>query len=142
MASKAISRFQGNYRYLSNFHIEPDGSHVEGEFQRSKCKYAADVPKFKNLLPREAKALGRSVQLRDNWEVLKLEYMTMYVRTKFRDHPELARRLVDTGDAELIEGNAHGDTFWGVDVNTGTGKNWLGIILMLTRSRLVYRANG
>lgn len=31
-----ISRFTGEYAFLSNFFIEPDGTHVEGEFQGSK----------------------------------------------------------------------------------------------------------
>lgn len=32
-----IDRFVGKYRFLSNFFIEPDDTHVEGEYQWAKC---------------------------------------------------------------------------------------------------------
>lgn len=43
--------------------------------------------------------------------------------------------LINTGDAELIEGNSWGDTFWG-ECN-GIGENNLGKILMKIRKEIV-----
>lgn len=54
---------------------------------------------------------------------------------KFRQYPELAKKLVATGDAELIYGNTCGDTYWGVF--EGEGENNLGKVLMKVRDRLV-----
>jgi predicted NAD-dependent protein-ADP-ribosyltransferase YbiA (DUF1768 family) len=42
--------------------------------------------------------------------------------------------LLETGDAELIEGNDWGDTFWGVC--GGKGNNFLGKLLMEVRKEL------
>ena len=44
-----------------------------------------------------------------------------------------------TGDAEIVEDSAF-DTFWGVG-GDGTGLNWLGRILMETRTALVAEAS-
>lgn len=43
-------------------------------------------------------------------------------------------RLLETGDAMLIEGNTWGDTFWGVC--NGQGLNVLGNLLMEIRQEL------
>ena len=47
-------------------------------------------------------------------------------------------KLKQTGFCELIEGNYWGDTFWGVDYETGhnsvfAGSNHLGIMYMILR---------
>ncbi len=127
-----IDRFEGNYRFLSNFFIEPDGTHVEGEYQAMKCRHVDDIMKFVGISPSEAKKLGRKVELRTDWnDKLKIEIMQKLVRQKFEDNFELAMRLVATGDAELIEGNWWGDKFWGQC--EGVGDNWLGKILMEVR---------
>jgi hypothetical protein len=43
----------------------------------------------------------------------------------------MAQRLIQTGDAYLIEGNTWGDQYWGVC--DGQGLNSLGLLLMETR---------
>jgi len=62
--------------------------------------------------------------------------MTTIVRNKFKAHPDLKKKLLETGTAKLIEGNTWHDTFWGVNINTGKGENHLGKILMQVRSEL------
>lgn len=59
---------------------------------------------------------------------------------KFQQHPDLAQKLLNTGDAVLVEGNDWGDTFFGVVNSTGEGENWLGELLMLTRKNLALSA--
>ena len=46
----------------------------------------------------------------------------------------LAQKLIETGNAKLVEGNCWGDKFWGVC--KGEGKNNLGLILMKVRGEL------
>ena len=59
--------------------------------------------------------------------------MLSIVRAKF-ENAYLRRRLIATGDAELMEGNDWGDRFWGVC--RGKGENRLGKILMKVRAEI------
>lgn len=129
-----IDRFTGQYRFLSNFFIEPDGTHVEGEFQAAKCKVPEDAEAIRMLEPGEAKRWGRSVVIRKDWDDIKIGVMHALVLHKFTDHDCLRIRLLRTNDAALIEGNHWGDDFWGVF--DGSGRNELGKILMAVRSVL------
>lgn len=86
--------------------------------------------------PREAKRIGRQVDLRPRWDDIRVGVMADLTQIKF-SRSVLAEQLLDTGDALLFEGNTWGDHFWGVDINTGVGQNWLGRLLMITRSRLL-----
>jgi len=61
--------------------------------------------------------------------------MEKLVRIKFQN-PEMREKLLATGDVEIEEGNTWGDTFWGVDLETGEGENRMGKILMKIRSEL------
>lgn len=130
-----IDRFIGPYRYLSNFYIEPDGTHVEGEYQESKCLRDSDRQKFKGLGPSEAKKLGRNVWMRGDWEEIKDQVMYDLVLQKFQDHRDLRLKLLSTSPAKLIEGNSWGDKYWGVC--DGVGENVLGRILMFVREELL-----
>lgn len=129
-----INSFQGTYRFLSNFYIEPDGTCVEVEYQAAKCANEAEETRFIGLTPGHAKRLGRQVKLRPDWEDVKLSIMEDLVWKKFGEHAGLAALLRETGDAELIEGNNWGDRYWGV--YWGSGANHLGRILMRVRDDL------
>lgn len=83
------------------------------------------------VTPGKAKRLGRSIELRDGWDNLKLHYMRVILEIKFSD-PELMKMLQNTSGAHLIEGNTWGDKFWG-ESPIGTGSNNLGKILMSIR---------
>jgi N-glycosidase YbiA len=54
-------------------------------------------------------------------------------------HRKLARRLLDTGDAVLVERTAH-DAYWG-DGGDGSGQNRLGALLMRLRDELAAAAD-
>lgn len=128
-----IDSFRGEYRFLSNFYIEPDRTCVECEFQQAKV-YPALIPNFLLLTPAEAKKLGRSVELRPDWEFVKKKIMYDLIKKKFTDHSILKYLLLQTGTNELIEGNTWGDTYWGIC--NGKGSNHLGRILMQVRGEL------
>ena len=66
---------------------------------------------------------------------MRIDIMTALVTQKFNRHIDLRKKLLATGDEELIEGNWWGDTFWGVC--RGKGDNHLGKILMEVRSKLI-----
>ena len=133
-----IYGFQGKYRFLSNFWIEPDGSHVEGEYQAAKCANTEDVEKFKGLTPGQAKRLGRNIKVVDYWDSAKVTIMRNLVVEKFKN-PKMAEMLLATGDEEIVEGNTWGDKFWG-QVNH-VGQNHLGKILMEVRKQLKEHSN-
>jgi ribA/ribD-fused uncharacterized protein len=130
----AIREFSGTYRFLSNFYVERQGLTVEHWFQASKT---LDPLERKTVL--EAKRLGGMVTLRPDWDDVRIQVMSFFVAKKFRGDPELTARLRATGEALLVEGNTWGDTFWGVDLETGKGENHLGVILMAIRAGLNFR---
>lgn len=84
--------------------------------------------------PSESRRLGQEVSLRSDWEQIKVRMMYEVVLAKFVQNPNLAERLIATGDAHLEEGNNWGDRIWGT-VN-GVGENHLGKILMRIRAEL------
>lgn len=137
---KSIEQFRGEYFFLSNFYEAPvyyNGLlyyNNEAAFQAQKVLDREIQKQFTNYAPRVAKARGKKVQLRDDWEDVK--YVTMYdiCLQKFIQNPDIRQKLIDTGDALLVEGNMWNDTTWGVSLRTGNGKNWLGIILMDVRT--------
>ena len=91
------------------------------------------------MTPIEAKKMGRTLSLRSDWEDVKDEVMMGVLFEKFKD-PELAAKLLATGEAELEETNHWGDKYWGVDSETGEGRNKLGKILMVVRGVLKARS--
>lgn len=141
-----INSFSGKYHFLSNFseaEVWLDGmSYPSTEYAYQAAKTFDARWRRKIQLaesPNEAKRLGRKAPLRDNWEDIKDEIMYKMVRQKFRQHADLTELLLSTGDAELVEGNWWGDTYWGVC--KGKGKNMLGKTLMAVREELKERLN-
>lgn len=66
----------------------------------------------------------------------RLANMFNAVNQKFTVNSDLGDLLVETGDQLIVEGNDHGDTFWGVDSRSGEGQNHLGQTLMRVRGGL------
>lgn len=139
-----IDSFKGHHWFLSNFSdstIQIDGiwyPTVEHAFQAQKTEdknvrsMIASMP-----TPSQAKKAGGPsgiVRLRPGWDDMRNEVMRRCLKQKFAPGSELARRLLDTGDVELIEGNHWGDMYWGV--YDGRGHNHLGRLLMEIRSSL------
>jgi predicted NAD-dependent protein-ADP-ribosyltransferase YbiA (DUF1768 family) len=70
-----------------------------------------------------------------DWPHVRLGIMERLLRQKFTPGSELAAML-SAVDGAIWEGNAWGDTFWGVDLATGEGENNLGRLLMAIRDEL------
>ena len=158
ISPEVISSFSGRYRPFSNFYkaeVWPDWwpqtlpSFPGNEWlyqawksdpEQSPDRWIKEVELIRSSeTAREAKFLGGSIPLRDDWEEIKIAVMRYCVQLKFRNHPDLRQLLLDTEDADLIEGNTWGDRFWGAtwDKDFGwTGLNWLGTLLMEEREAL------
>lgn len=137
----AIKEFRGAYGFLSNFYpcvVQDDrGTYypsTEHAYQAMKFLGKDRRKIFEDGSPGSAKSNGKGSGMRDDWEAVKLEVMLNLLRQKFKAGSNLAQRLLDTGDRELIEGNYWGDTFWGVC--KGVGQNNLGKLLMQVRKEL------
>ncbi len=137
---KTIDRFDGEYRWLSNFwlaDVKFDGTvypSVEHAYQAAKTT-DSDLRRVirQAATPGKAKRLGGCVFLRRDWERVKIPIMTLLVGRKFQD-PDLRNKLKATGSIPIIEGNTWGDVFWGTC--NGHGENHLGRILMDLRDKL------
>lgn len=143
-----ICEFEGKYAFLSNFFpssilyegiVYPTNEHF---FQAMKTLNQEERKKIAAAdTPGKAKRLGRHVQLRADWEQIKVDVMRTGLMLKFTD-AELAQKLIDTGDEELIEGNWWHDNTWGScfcnDCIHKPGRNLLGMLLMELRKELIY----
>lgn len=143
MADKIVKEFQGQYRWLSNF--------VPAEVELNGVKYASvehaymsaksDDPEWKAYCadgknkPGDVKRKSKTIQLRPDWNEIKLGVMEHCVRQKFNQEPYKSR-LLATGDMYLQESNTWKDTFWGIDLKTGNGFNNLGKLIMKIRKEI------
>lgn len=133
-----IKGFFEKQRYLSNYDPSPvwyEGLYyptTENAYQAAKCYLEADRKRFQGISPADAKALGQIVPMRDDWDEAKFDIMSELVFQKFLKHKDKRTLLLATGDRYLEETNHWHDRTWGVC--QGVGKNWLGVILMKTRS--------
>ena len=91
--------------------------------------------------PGSAASLGRSRdrKIRDDWEEVKDYIMYIAVLSKFTTHADLRELLLSTGNAYLVE-DSPVDYYWGIGAD-GSGRNKLGLTLMLVRTVLQYVNN-
>lgn len=91
--------------------------------------------------PYSCKAIGRTPGvMREDWDRIKFMIMAELVRRKFAQHEVLKRKLLNTGDLILIEGNTWDDNIWGhcicANCRDIPHQNMLGQILMGLRAEL------
>jgi ribA/ribD-fused uncharacterized protein len=142
-----IDKFDGPYRFLSNFWPSPvmfcgDTYHtVEHAYQAAKTLDLRARAKFRDgtITAGMAKRMGKELVLRPNWDIIKTTVMECLIKQKFRDKT-LKQMLLETAPALLIEGNTWHDRFWGEcycpNHKNNPGKNNLGTILMRVRDEL------
>ena len=137
---EVIREFIDAYAFLSNFYHSPVKYrnliylNAEAAFQAQKESCEKDKEQYTRMNPAQAKLVGRNCNLREDWEDIKEQTMYEIVSAKFTQNKNLAKLLLDTGDAYLEEGNWWHDTTWGVC--NGVGENKLGKILMRVREEL------
>jgi ribA/ribD-fused uncharacterized protein len=71
---------------------------------------------------------------RKDWDSVKVDIMRNILRSKAHQHEYVNRKLLDTGDRELIE-NSWRDSFWGWGPDKN-GLNTLGKLWMEVRSEI------
>jgi len=111
--------------------------------------------KFTDIMPGRAKRLSRELfkkiiadgddEAEEHYYVFefnKVEVMKRLLEKKF-ENEDLRRKLIETGNLIIIEGNTWGDVYWGVDLKKSEenmwgfeGKNMLGRLLMELRGTL------
>ena len=131
-----VHGFFGAYRWMSNFHqcvIYYDGHRfpsTENAYVYAKQTNMPDnlIEVLKTCGPSEAKRIGSTLELRHDWDDVRVDVMSTVVFDKFARHPGLREMLLATGDRHLEETNHWNDRFWGVC--DGHGKNHLGRMLM------------
>jgi ribA/ribD-fused uncharacterized protein len=147
-----IGTFTGAFRFLSNFWAEPGLAERLWGYPTMEHYYQA--MKLTNLdhraqiraLPgthegcKQAKRLGNQLFLRPGWDDMKFDVMRVGLEHKFTAGTELAERLLDTGNEELVEGNFWHDNIWGscyCNRCKSKGSNRLGKLLMGQRYTLL-----
>ena len=144
---RVIDKFIDEEFFLSNFYIHTiiykgkEYKTVEHAYQASKAMNESEHEWIRNMdTPGKAKKNGLKVHLRKDWEEIKLDLMIELVRIKFSD-PELAKKLINTKNYLLVEGNYWHDNFWGdcmcVKWREIEGQNHLGQILMKVRQEII-----
>ncbi len=141
-----ICEFKGKYSWLSNFtKVIIRGkyftySSVEHAFVSAKCddiewkRFCANSHKTAGQI----KKLGRKVQLRSDWDDIKLNVMESALRIKFSQEP-FKTLLLNTLDEYIQEGNYWNDSYWGVCLKTNKGENNLGKLIMKIRDELLFK---
>ena len=146
---------KGEYRGFSNmaeYPMEIDGikyPSVEHYFQAMKATEFKDEDSLKKIMKtktgKAVKAVGKKVNNfnQDVWDSKKNEVMEKAVKAKFVQHPELRKKLQETGDKMIGEANPR-DLYWGIGTSITQekakfpskwrGLNKLGKILMELRN--------
>lgn len=111
---------------------------VEHYFQAMKFESIEQQEKVRAAkTPKQARKLGRKrfAKIRKDWKKVKSVYMTRALYTKCRTHPEIAEKLLKTGETRLVENSVY-DYYWGCGRDR-RGDNKYGEVLMNVRQKLV-----
>jgi len=149
--------FNSGFSTFSNFYLCPftvNGIHyktTEQYYQSEKADYFGDYIKAAQIRsearPSKCKRLGGEIRNfdKDIWEGVARTVMLRGVYAKFRQNYVARQKLLDTGDALLVEATPY-DTYWGSglhisdndhkDQEKWRGSNHLGTILMTVRENI------
>ena len=140
-----ITRFTGEYDFMGNrypclIHWEGlDYRNAEAAFQASKCKDGKERQNFTGCSADKAALKGRGLIPYSGWEEAQLSIMESILQAKFDQNLVLMRKLKDTGNCMLLNGNNRHETFWGIDLYSWIGENHLGRIIMNIRDKETQR---
>lgn len=139
-----IYGFSGDYRWLSNFAkletplkfrgIQFDTT--EQLYQACKCKRTEQFVLFDGLTAAESKRFGRQVEMRSDWDKIRIPVMHRIQMIKYQQ-PKFKALLTQTAGRYIEETNQHKDRFFGV--YNGIGENHLGKIIMDIRDNYLFK---
>ena len=152
---------KGEYRDFSNMSqhpIEVDGNKypsVEHYFQGMKAKEFGDTEMHDKIAiaktGKAVKAMGKKIKnfVKEVWDAKRDEVMRTGVRSKFIQHPELRKQLLETGDRMIGEADAR-NLYWGIGTAETSekskhpekwrGQNKMGKLLMELRTEFKNQA--
>ena len=145
-----IDSFKGDYRFLSNFYLAQI-TYKGRTFKSTEHFYQAcktlDKKEQARILaaktPGDARKIGNDpsqTTVREGWDEIKYRVMWIALNLKFTQNNGLRQKLLDTGDAYLIEQNYWHDCDFGSCTcqacSNRVKKNALGKLLMLLRNKL------
>lgn len=141
---KMIKEFSGEHRWLSNFalvDIELRGivyASVEHAYmsEKNKSDEWLNLCSDRSKTPGQIKRASKDIELRKDWEDVKLLVMEHCLKKKFTQEP-FRTKLIETNGQVIQEGNTWGDVFWGVCLETDEGENHLGRLIMEIRNKLI-----
>jgi ribA/ribD-fused uncharacterized protein len=134
-----IYGFEGNHRFLSNFwpaevifegYAYPTVEHAYVAAKTLDQEQRNKVLAIPTEQAGKVKRLGRTFDLREDWEDVKVPIMEDLLRQKFMIQ-DLFNQLLMTQGFYIEETNTWGDTFWGVC--NKEGRNILGLLIMKIR---------
>ena len=133
----------GEYGYLatySNYGFFKDGvfwKTSEHYYQAQKFMDSDTKIRIQNAeTPKIASTIGRdrNLNLRSDWEEVKQDVMFDAVYYKFKQNKDILQKLLNTGDAKIIEATVK-ENYWGCGPNND-GQNNYGKILVKVRETL------
>ena len=111
---------------------------VENYYQAMKTLNEIHRKQIAGMSAAKAKKAGRKVELRPNWEEVKLSVMEKALKHKFQEGTSQHKKLMETGSEEIVEQNYWHDNYWGQctcpKCSGRKGQNILGKMLMQIRS--------
>lgn len=122
--------YQGiNYWTVENFYVAmkvPNNSLRHRERQ-----------KIAQMNPGKAKAYGRTLNVRKDWDLVKLDFMRIAIEKKFKKGTSWYDKLYSF-NKPVIEFNNWRDTYWGVDIFNNEGNNMLGKLIDRIKTEEIY----
>jgi ribA/ribD-fused uncharacterized protein len=142
MGGSAYDINNNEYKEYDNFwltsFVDEDGNKfpsVEHYYQYHKCVNENDKKRVLNASIEYVYAVGQNVELRNDWEEIKLDIMFQGNYMKFVQNDELRDMLKNTREYIHVPSVLFGCLFWGSGIRL-EGKNWNGKILMAIRDLL------
>ncbi len=135
--------YEGQWYFLSNFSSfmvrwrGVDWITSEHAYQAAKFDDPIIIEEIKNARSAyDAKVIARAYDHKKipNWYEVRLGIMEEIVRVKLEQHSYIHRKLLETGDREIIE-DSPTDSFWGRGPDW-KGENHLGKIWLNLRNEL------
>lgn len=140
-----IKEFKNKYNWLSNFYpceveyegiIYPTVEHFYVAMKTTDPDLRKEISDIET--PGKVKRFGRKLNIRENWEDIKISVMDYALKIKF-NNPYFKKLLIETENEEIVEGNLWHDNFWGscyCDGCQDKGRNILGKLIMKVRKSL------
>ena len=140
---RGVPSFRDEYSWMSNMHkckvvyngqMFPSSEHA---YMYAKMKHSETPDKmhyleFIRLEPKKTKNFTKKLKLNWYWHHVKGDIMKVICYSKFDLNPDLADKLMATGEEPIEEGNTWNDTYFGVIIDENGNKvgwNVLGRIL-------------